>query len=145
LRFDYCFQTFTGTVKNKKADVPVHDYYLMWENSHEFFINDVFKDDDEFDIAPMFTVMAGTNNFVGAFIINRFPTSPKAAHYAQISNQFLIQQFVFSLPVSYTIGNFTATPSFEYNILTQKETETSPTSYPIYRFSLAYRLNLKKK
>jgi hypothetical protein len=147
LRFDYTWQNFTATINNKKQGFPVHDFYGMWETSHEWFIDDAFKSGDEFDINPMFTVLAGTNNFIGKFITLRYPegtkNGAKAAAYAKLAGKFLIQQFTLNVPVAYTIGNFTFTPSFEYTLLTQKKTETEPTSYPIYRFSAAYRFNMK--
>jgi len=143
LRYDYCNQTFTATLKGKKVNVPVHDNYLMWETSREWFFDDVFKTDDEFDLDPMFTVLAGTDNFIGQFIVARYPTSKTAATYAANASKFLIQQFTLSVPVAYTIGNLTLTPDFEYTILTQKVTETSPTRYPIYKFTAAYRFNFK--
>jgi hypothetical protein len=143
LRYDYSYQNFTATLFGKKVNVPVADNYLLLEISREWFFDDVFKEGDDFEIEPMFTVMAGTDNFIGKFIVARYPKSKAAKDYASKANEFLIQQFSLNLPVAYTIGNFTATPSFEYTFLTQKVTETSPTSYPLYRFSLAYRFNFK--
>ena len=143
LRGDYTYENFTGVIHGKQVNVPVTDYYASWETSREFFIDEVFSRKDYFEIDPMFTLLAGTDNFIGRFIAARYPTSKQAAHYAHIASQFLIQEFVFDVPVAYNIGNFTFTPSFEYTILTQKVTETAPTSFPIYRFSAAYRFNFK--
>jgi len=147
-RGDYAYEDFTATINNKHQPLNVKDYFAMLELSREWFIDDAFVHDDEFDIDPMFTILAGTNNFIGEFITLRYPIGTKngelAAHYAQIASKFLIQQFTLNIPVAYTIGNLTLTPSFEYTILTQKITETSPTSYPIYRFSAAYRFNFEK-
>jgi hypothetical protein len=149
LRIDYSFQDFTGTINNAKKNFSVHDYYAMWENSHEWYFDDVFKNGDEFDLNPIFTIIAGTNNFVGKYLTLRYPdlnkpSGKKAAQYSAIARSFLIQQFSLNIPVAYTIGNLTFTPSLEYTLLTQKKTETQPTSYPIYRFSVAYRFNFKK-
>jgi hypothetical protein len=147
VRFDYAYQNFTAKINGKPVKFNVQDYFASWENSHEWFIDDVFKSGDEFDIDPMFTIVAGTNNFIGEFVKQRFAgtkNAKKAADYAANANKFLIQQFTLSLPVAYTIGNFTFTPTFEYTILTQKQTETQPTTYPIFRFSTAYRFNFNK-
>ena len=143
LRGDYTYENFTGVLNGKRVNVPVTDYYASWETHREFYIDEVFSHSDYFEIDPMFTLLAGTDNFIGKFIVARYPSSTKAAHYAAIANQFLIQEFIFDVPVAYNIGNFTFTPSFEYTILTQKTTETAPTSFPIYRFAAAYRFNFK--
>lgn len=143
IRGDYTYENFTGIIHGERVNVPVTDYYTSWETSKEWFIDAVFTHKDYFDINPMFTLLAGTDNFIGKFIVARYPTSKLAAHYAKIASQFLIQEFILDIPVAYNIGNFTATPSFEYTVLTQKVTETSPTSYPIYKFTLAYRFNFK--
>jgi len=143
LRGDYTYENFTGVLNGKRVNVPVTDYYASWETSREFYIDGVFSHSDYFEFEPMFTLLAGTDNFIGKFIVARYPTSKQAAHYAGIASQFLIQEFIFDIPAAYNIGNFTFTPSFEYTILTQKATETSPTSFPIYRFSAAYRFNFK--
>ena len=143
LRGDYTYENFTGVIKGEQVNVDVTDYYASWETSKEFYIDEVFSHKDYFEFNPMFTLLAGTDNFIGKFIEARYPSSKQAAHYAGIASQFLIQEFIFDVPVGYNIGNFTFTPSFEYTILTQKTTETSPTSFPIYRFTAAYRFNFK--
>ncbi len=143
LRGDYTYENFTGVIHGVRVNVPVTDYYASWETSKEWFIDAVFTHKDYFDINPMFTLLAGTDNFIGKFIVARYPTSKLAAHYADIASRFLIQEFVLDVPVAYNVGNFTFTPSFEYTVMTQKATETTPTSFPIYRFSAAYRLNFK--
>ncbi len=143
LRGDYTYENFTGVIHGEQVNVNVTDYYASWETSKEFYIDGVFSHKDYFDIDPMFTLLAGTDNFIGKFIVARYPTSKQAAHYAGIASQFLIQEFIFDVPAAYNIGNFTFTPSFEYTILTQKVTESAPTSFPIYRFTAAYRFNFK--
>ncbi len=143
IRGDYTYENFTGIIHGKRVNVPVADYYASWETSKEWFIDAILTHKDYFDINPMFTLLAGTDNFIGKFIVARYPTSKLAAHYANIASEFLIQEFILDIPVAYNIGNFTITPSFEYTVLTQKVTETAPTSYPIYRLALAYRFNFK--
>ncbi len=111
LAFDYYFGTDT-------------DYYITLSNSKRFTWEKLFRENDDLTITPKIRIVTGSQNFYYTKNHIKKPTMKmlkkgKAGQtiVTEVAKlEFGVISYIFTLPVSYTIGKFTLEPAFNYSI-----------------------------
>ena len=93
------------------------DFFLTLDNSRTFTIDGILTSDDYVDIAPRFSVTAGTQSFaetsVQQQIKNGKPTK-KATTTTVPASRFTVLSYELRLPVTYTYGKVSAGVAYRY-------------------------------
>jgi len=156
LRFDYFNgrQKITGPKgKTTTADTS-NDYYVTFDLSHDFEVDNIFKTKGDLVISPDYTIMGGTRTFYGEKFTQkrkRIITTGSSG-----SSAFDLADMELDLPVKYKFHNFTFAPEVDYvyifpasqNPTNQSETANTVTKTPttgffVYIMTISYKFTSK--
>ena len=89
-----------------------NDFSVALESYHPFYIDPLFLSNDELAITPKFTITLGTQNF----ITKKKKNAPITRRNTVVENRFTLIALDFTLPITYSIGNFSIEPAFNYTV-----------------------------
>jgi hypothetical protein len=131
------------------------DYFFNLDFSHEFSWEKLFRKNDALSITPEIYISAGTNNFYNNYYKQVKALDGKLKKNQLVSNAdtisdpydasaaaFKLREYVLSLPIGYSIGEFTMTPQYDYIIpVNQPSFLSTPLKpYSLFKFSISYKI-----
>jgi hypothetical protein len=127
------------------------DYSLSWINSRSFTWEEIFSKNDDITITPKIRIVAGSQNFYYAKNPKKHPdfgnkkkgkgggTSGQNSTGNQATvYQFGVLSYIFSLPITYTINNFSLEGTVSHSIGGDLNPDRPAFTY--YSFSIYYTL-----